>query len=238
MRSHTAAARTAGVLFICATTADLISRALLQPILGDQDYLTATFVHQDRVLAGVLLLVLAALTSAGIAMALYPVLRRYNEGLALGSVGLRLIEGVFYLVSAAGALLLVSLSQELAGGAPSASITTAGALLLALRDHAGVIGILAFYPGATLYYYVFLRSRLVPRWLSGWGIAATTLGLTAAVLVFLGVIAPFSTPQIVMNLPIFLNELVLAVWLILRGFATPAPAAKFPSVDVPTPVPA
>ena len=101
-------------------------------------------------------------------------------------------------------------------------------------------GILAFYLGATVYYAVFFRSRLIPRWLSGWGIAATTLGLTAALLVFFDVADMFSTLHVALNVPIFLNELVLAGWLLVRGFSPPAagsgPAATSPSAafsDVP-----
>lgn len=228
MRTHILNARVAGVLFICATAASLVDRALLSPVLGGSDYLAATFANQDRVVAGAFFQVVAGLTSAGIAMALYPVLRRHAEGLAIGSVALRLLEGTMYIVGAVGALLLVALSQQLASAAatPSSAMTTSGALLLALRDRASEIGILAFYLGGTMYYYIFLRTRLIPRWLSSWGILGTTLGLVAAVLVFSGALGLFSPLQIAMNLPIFLNEMVLAVWLIIKGFAAPAAIPK------------
>lgn len=223
MRYNLRTARVAAVLFVAATVASLIDRALLNPVLTASDYLTTIAADQTRVQLGALFQVTAGLTCAGIAITLYPVLRHHGEGLALGAVGFRLIEGLLYITGALGALMLLTLSGHAVGGA-SASVTTAGALLLELRDHASTCGIIAFYLGGTMYYYLFLRSRLIPRWLAGWGIAATVLGLTAALLVFFGVISAFSAPQIVLNLPIFTNELVLAGWLYVRGFHETATA--------------
>jgi Domain of unknown function (DUF4386) len=198
---------------------------------------------QDRVIAGAFFQVIAGLASAGIAIALYPILKRHGEALALGSVGLRLVEGVLYIVGAIGALSLVTLSQEFANAPTPAppSFKTSGALLLALRDQAGLTGVLAFYLAATMYYYIFYRSRLIPRWLSGWGIAGTALGFAAGVLVLFRVTGDMSALQVVLNLPIGVNEMVLAVWLIVRGFdssavasgsarrSTPAPPAPLPA---------
>jgi hypothetical protein len=237
MTSSTRTARIAAVLFISATVASLLSTALLNPVLHSSDYLAATFASQDRVITGAFFQVIAGVTGAGIAIALYPVLRRDGEALALGSVGLRLLEGVFLVAGAIGALLLVTLSQESAnGGSPvPASFRTSGALLLALRDLAGLMSVLAFYLGATMYYWIFYRSRLIPRWLSGWGIAGTTLGFAAGMLVLFGVTGNMSALQVALNVPIGVNEMVLAVWLIVRGFDSSAAASG--SAPSSTPVP-
>ena len=88
------------------------------------------------------------------------------------------------------------------------------------------MGVLAFYTGATLYYLVFYRSQLIPRWLSVWGLAGTVLGLAAGPLVLFQSIAVLSSTQVVLNLPIATQEMVLAVWLIVRGFR---PKAKVPA---------
>jgi Domain of unknown function (DUF4386) len=226
MKSDTRAARIAAVLFIWATGADLLSTALLNPVLHSPDYLAATFASQDRVIAGVFCLLTGAFAAAGIAIALYPVLRRYSEALALGSVAFRVVEAVFYIVCAVAAVALVRLSQDLASAATPAlaPFRTSGALLLACRDGATLIGTMAFYLGATMYYWIFYRSRLIPRWLSGWGIAGTTLGFAAGMLVLFGVTGSMSALQVGLNLPIGINEMVLAVWLIVRGF-NPSAAA-------------
>ncbi len=158
--------------------------------------------------------------ATGIAIALYPVLRKHNEGLALGSVGFRLIEEALYIGIVVCLLLLVTLSQEsaTAGAVASSAYEVPAALLMAARDSLGEVAVLAFGLGALMYYWVFYQSRLVPRWLSAWGLVAIALVMVSGLLVMLGLTAPMSTTQIVLALPIFLQEMVLAVWLIAKGF--------------------
>lgn len=221
MHTSRVSAVAAGVLFIVATVADLISRVVLvQPILGDPIDLYRVSANSDQVLLGALLLFIGAAAAAGIAIALYPVLRTHSEGLALGSVGFRLIEGVLYIGIVVCLLLLVALSQEsaTAGAAASSAYEVPGVLLMAARDSLGEVAVLAFGLGALMYYWVFYRTRLVPRWLSAWGLVAIVSLMVAIVLVMFGVAEPMSTTQIVLALPILLQEMVLAVWLIAKGF--------------------
>lgn len=222
MRPYLLNARVAGALFIAATAAGLIDSALLRPLLDAPDFLTAISLDPGRVRAGALFQILTGLLCLGIAVALYPVLRRYAQTLSLGAVALRTVEGLMYLISALGALLLVTLSQSGDGAAPTSAATLTGDLLLALRGHASVMGILAFYLGGSMYYIVMVRSRVVPRWLSLWGLVSTTLGFVTAVAAFFGAITLFSPIQIALNIPIFLNELVLAGWLLIKGFTLTA----------------
>jgi Domain of unknown function (DUF4386) len=220
-RPQTLTARVAGALLIAATVASLLSTALLNPVFSGSDYLVKISAHQDRILAGGFFEIIAAFASAGIAVSLYPVVRRHGEALALGSVGFRLLEGGLYLVAAIGTFLLLQVGQDATAGPPvPAYLRTSGALLLTLRDQAGLAGVLAFYLGASMYYYVFYRSRLIPRWLSGWGLAGTALGALAGLLVLFRVTGYMSAPQVVLNLPIGVNEMVLAIWLLVRGFGT------------------
>ena len=79
------------------------------------------------------------------------------------------------------------------------------------------IAVLAFGLGALMYYWVFYQSRLVPRWLSAWGLVAIASLMVSALFMF-RLIEPMSTTQVVLALPIFLQEMVLAVWLIAKGF--------------------
>jgi hypothetical protein len=221
MRTRRGPAIAAGVLFIIATVADLISRVVLvQPILGAPDYLARVAANEGQVLLGALFLVIGAVAAAGIAIALYPALRRHNKGLALGSVGFRLIEGTLYLGIVVCLLVLVTVGRESAsaGATGSSAYQVPGALLLAARDALGEVAVPAFGIGALMYYGVFYRTRMLPRWLSAWGILAIVSLMTSGVLVLLGVAEPMSTTQIVLAFPIFLQEMVLAVWLIAKGF--------------------
>jgi Domain of unknown function (DUF4386) len=223
MRSRDVRATTAGLLFIAATATSLIATALLGSLLKGPNFLATVALHQNRLLVAALFQLLAAFTSAAIAVALYPVLRQYAAGMALGSVAFRLIEGVFYALSAVGTLILVSLSGQLTAGA---SAHASADLVRDLRDSAGCVGVLAFCTGATLYYLIFYRSQLIPRWLSVWGLAGTVLCLTAGLLVLFQSIAVLSGTQVVLSLPIGVQEMVLAVWLIVKGFS---PKAKAPT---------
>jgi len=223
------AARLTGVLFIIATVANLLGAAI-RPSLAGTDYLGRLAAEPNRVAAGSLLLLIAAFACAGIAVAMYPVVKRTDTGLALGSVVFRTLEAVLYAVAVVCLLSLSTLGQAsiAAGAADRAALGAIGGLLLSLREHAALVGVFAFCLGAFLYYAALFRARLVPRWLSGWGIVA--IGMLAAA----GVLALFAgrpvTDYVPMALPIFLQEMVLAVWLIARGFS-PARAAA-PEADV------
>ena len=219
----------AGVLFIVATVADLISRvAFVTPILDAPDYLTRISANENQVLLGALFLLIGAVAASGIAIALYPVLRKHNEGLALGSVGFRLIEGALYVGIVVCLLLLVTLSQESAnaGAAASSAYEVPGALLIAARDSLGQVAVLSFGLGALCYYWVFYQSRLVPRWLSAWGLVAITLVMVSGLLVMFQVVESMSPPQLVLAAPIGVQEMVMAVWLIAKGFNPSAVAAE------------
>ncbi len=221
MNRNRGIAAVAGVLFIVATVADLISRVgLVQPILSAPVDLTKISANDNQVLVGALFLFMGAAAAAGIAIALYPVLRKYNEGLALGSVAFRLIEGGLYLGIVVCLLLLVTLSQEAAnaGAAASSAFQVQAALLMAARDSLGEVAVLAFGLGALMYYWVFYQSRLIPRWLSAWGLVAVVMLMLSGLLVMLRITEPMSTTQVVLALPLAVQEMVMAVWLIARGF--------------------
>lgn len=206
-----------GLLFITATAADLLGAAV-RPDLSGLNYLTETATQGDRVAAGSLLLLVAAFACAGIAVSMYPILSRTNERLALGSVVFRTVEAVMYVIAVLSLLSLLALGRQFAsaGATERTSLDAVGGLLLSLREHAALAGVFAFCLGALLYYSAFFQSRLIPRWLSGWGVAAIILLLIAAVLALFNDKAV--TGYVPLALPIFLQEMVLAVWLIARGF--------------------
>ena len=90
---------------------------------------------------------------------------------------------------------------------------------------------LAFSIGALLYYIIFYRTELVPRWLSGWGLVAAILTMLSAVLTMVGLVAPGRTEVTVLALPMLLQEMVLAVWLIAKGFNPSVIASKSRQVE-------
>jgi hypothetical protein len=215
-----------GVLFIIGDVAGVLSLSFLG-VLDEPDYLAKLAGNETQVLIGALLELIMAFACAGIAIWLYPVLKKHDEALALGSVGFRIMEAVLFIVAVAGLFSLLAVSQEYGkAGAPDGSyFQTLGASIRAVRDSASeVLGAIAFSLGALLYYWAFFQSRLIPRWLSGWGLVAILLHLASALLVMFGLISPWSTVHVVLNLPL-LQELVLAVWLIVKGFSPAAIAS-------------
>jgi hypothetical protein len=218
------AAHLTGVLFIAATVADLLGAVVRPPLTGPAA-LDGIAASPERVAASALLLAIAAFACAGVAIAMYPVLRRTDATLALGSVAFRTLEAAAYLVAVMCLLTLGSIAR-VAGPAGAAPATTdaLGGLLLSLREHAAVAGVLAFCLGATLYYRLLFRARLVPRWLSGWGMAAIAL-LAVAALLALAEDRPV-TGYALLGLPILVQEMVLAAWLIVKGFAPQAAGVR------------
>jgi hypothetical protein len=218
----------AGVLFIVATVASLLSGPFLAPVTGS-GYLADADAHRGQVATGVVLGFIAAFAAPGIAFALYPVLRRFGEALALAAVGFRIMEGMFYALGMMVLLSLSTLSREFvdAGAPGDQHYPTLGDTMLAQYHWLVDVGLLlAFSLGGLLYYLVFYRSKLIPTWLSVWGIVGVTLLMVAAVLLIFGVIGPLSAGQVALAAPIALQEMVLAVWLIVKGFNRSAPVRR------------
>jgi hypothetical protein len=228
MPSYRRNAIAVGLLFIACSAASILSVVPLGSMLDAPVDLARLAANDNRVILAALIEFVWAATAAGIAIGLYPVLRKYNRSLALGSVAGRVVEGMLVLIGTLSLLALLTLGQEsvAAGSAAANSYQAAGDALLAVREWVhGFIGFLPFLLGALMYYYLLYRSRLVPRWLSGWGLVGAGLGLVATVLAGFTQEFGFSTVNTVLNIPIGVQEMVLAVWLIAKGFNTSAVTA-------------
>jgi hypothetical protein len=219
----------AGVLWLLGF-AGVFSAVFVKPILDDPNYLIRLAENKNLVMMGGIFELIMAFACAAIAIVLYPLLKKRNEALALGSVGFRIIENVFQIIAVLGLLSLLTLSQKyVKGDALAASaFQTTGALLLTVRFWAGLkLSQIGFGLGALMYYYIFYQSKLIPRWLSGWGFIAIILHLTSVFLTWSSQIDPFSSiPLLLFSMPIFFQEIVLAVWLIVKGFNPSAIASR------------
>lgn len=213
-------ARVVGGLFITATVAGVLSVLSLQSVIGADDYLAEASLNENRVATGALLEIIMSIAIVGIAIVLYPVLKRYSERLALGYVIARTIEVTIFAMSTFLLLTLVTGSHEFVdAGAPGSSHhQTMGELLLAGRDwFEAALVYVAFSLSALILNYVLYQARLLPRWLSTWGLVGAALYLTSGVMVLYG-LEPFSTTQQLLTVPLAVQEMVFAIWLIARGF--------------------
>ncbi len=204
-----------GVLFLTAMVTSILGGGLLESILNAPDYLKNISTNTTPVLIGIFLELINGIAVVGIAVMLFPILKQYNESISLGYVGFRIIESVFCIVSAIIPLLLITLSQEyLKAGASDASyFQILGTLSIATRAHmAGLLIPVFFSLGALLFYYLLYQSRLIPRFISVWGLIGVALVLTLNLLE-IGIIT-----GMILALPIILNEIFLGIWLIAKGF--------------------
>jgi hypothetical protein len=217
-----------GVLFIIGTVTGVIAAILGKPILDAPDYLTSIAAHESQIMMVTFLVFLMGVACAGIGLALYPIMKKYSPGLAIGVVGFRVTEGIFEILSGVSTIGLLALSQEFvrAGTPEAAYFQTVGAVIKAGDEWLGNGAyLLCWCIGALMYYVVFYQYRLIPRWISVWGLIGITLVTIAAVLVMVGVIPGFGTVQMIANLPILPQEIVLAIWLIAKG-VNPSAAAS------------
>jgi hypothetical protein len=220
MNSNRKTARIVGALFLIAMVASLLGAALMEPILDAPDYLINVYPNKTQVVIAVLLDLVTATAVVGIAVFMFPILRRFNEALALGYVILRAIEAVVLVVAVIGPLSLIALSQEfMEAGAPDASyFQTLGTSFIEVRAHlAGLMLGIFFSLAALLFYYLLYQSKLVPRFISVWGLIAVAGVLAVNLIEIFGFGISFGA-AIVLALPIILNEIFLGIWLIVKGF--------------------
>ncbi|MCU1626807.1 MAG: hypothetical protein JWP64_1756 [Pseudonocardia sp.] len=169
------------------------------------------------VLWGGLLEVIVALAGIGTAVALFPVVKRQNEGVALGFVAARVLEAAIIFVGVVSLLSVVTLRQDPAG-ADAASLVTTGKALVAIHDGTFLLG-QGLIPGvnALLLGYLMYRSRLVPRIIPALGLIGAPLLLASVTATFFGVYAQVSVWSGLATIPIAAWELSLGLWLVLKG---------------------
>ena len=219
MNNNIKIARIVGALFIVATVAYSLGVVLLDPILGASDYLTNISANENTVIIGAFLVLIDAVAVAGIAILIYPVLKKHNETLALGYVGARIGESLLFSVNVITTLTLLTLSQEFAkaGALDTSYYQILGTVLLAAGNWAYLLGLgLAFAISALILNFVLYQSKLIPRWLSGWGFIGAALVFANFLLESFGI-----NPVEIFFLPIAVQEMVFAVWLIVKGFNSP-----------------
>jgi hypothetical protein len=210
--------RIVGALFLIAMATSLVGGVWLESLLAAPDYLTVISAQKTQVLLGVLLELINCLAVVGIAAVLFPLMKEQSEALAAGYLGTRVVEAVILSMAVISPLLLVTLSQEYlaAGVADVAYFQTAGTLVMAAREHlASLLTPIFFSLGALLLYYFLYRSRLVPRFIPVWGFIGVVSLLTWNMLEAFGMSI---SAGMVFALPMILNEILLGIWLIVKGF--------------------
>jgi hypothetical protein len=222
-RKYSAAA---GVVFILTTIAGVLCLGNLGTMLAGPDFIRGVAAGSDRLAIAATLEAAMGLGCAGIALALYPVVRQTNPGLAIGSVGFRIVEGTLLLLVAACWTALATIGQDAstANSLDAASTRASADLLRTLAGQFGALANVPFCVGATLYYFAFWQSRQAPRWLTGWGIAAAIPYVAAGIYAFVG--RTDVQTYTVLMIPMAVQEMVFAVWLIAKGVREPVASGR------------
>jgi Domain of unknown function (DUF4386) len=203
-----------GVLYIIGTVALVLSAVVTDTVLTGPAFLAQVAAQSNQLAVGALLVLLAGFALAMVPVVFWPVGKRYNETLAMGYVVFRgAVETVLYIVGALGWLLLIALST----GPDAAPL--AGFVRTAVAVTWDQLIAIPFGLGALMFYVLLYQSRLVPRWLSTWGLVGATLYFVPA----LG--SMFGLSLGILMAPLAVQEMVMAVWLIAKGFNSPAIAA-------------
>jgi hypothetical protein len=228
MNTYRKTATIVGILYIIGTVAGISSVVVTRPILQASDYLAKVAANPNQLTLGGLLVLTMGLALAMVPVLLFPIFRKINEVLAVGYVVFRgALETVGSMALVGFWLLLVVLgiAYTAAGASAAPYFQTLAALLRDGGDSISTIMTIVFCLGALMLYYLLYQSQLVPRWISIWGIIAILLNLATGFLMMFKLMTGFSTINMVMNFPIFLQEMVMAVWLIVKGFNPAAIAA-------------
>ncbi|HLY14067.1 MAG TPA: DUF4386 domain-containing protein [Candidatus Limnocylindrales bacterium] len=215
-------ALTVGVLFILTFITSIGAVFAYGPILSDPSYITGSGASTGVFLGAFLELVLIV-TNIGCAIFLFPILKHQNEGLALGYVAERIVEGVFILIGLLSLLAIVTLRQT-ASGSDTGTLVTIGNMLRGIHGWTFLLGP-SFCDGigtGAILGYLMWRSGLVGKRMALFGLIGGPLLVTAAVAVLLGVIPQGSPVQGILTLPEIIWEAFLGLYLTFKGFK-PAP---------------
>jgi hypothetical protein len=229
MRTHRKTAVIVGVLFILALVIFMIGQAIYEPILSSPDYLDNVYPNRVIVIIGILLEFISALAVVFIPVLLFPILKKHNEVLALGYVSFRLFEGVLLSLAQIYKLSLVNLSQNYLnrGGVDASYFQNIGTSIQSVIywvDHAGLIYLAVFAIGGLILYSAFYKSKLIPRWLSIWGLIGAVAILAASVIATFEIFPELIAVLLMMI--IALQEQAMAIWLIVKGFNQSAIACE------------
>jgi Domain of unknown function (DUF4386) len=228
MSSPRKIAALAGAFFIIAAVAALAGLALYGPVLSDPRYIVTASGGDVRVLLGAFCEVILAIAVIGTAVTLFPVVRRQNEGIALGYVAGRVVEAVVIVAGIISLLSVVTLRQDLAGaaGANGAPLVALGQALVAVHNWTFLFGPgLAIGVNTLMLACLMYRSGLVPRLIAVLGLIGGPLVFASSAAVLFGLYEQVSVWGSVAAIPVFAWEMSLAVWLIAKGFKPSAIAS-------------
>lgn len=215
MYSNSRIAKTVGILFITATLTSSLSIWLTEPILESSNLLKVFSDNSGQISLAAILMLIDAISVAFIAILLFPILKKKNESLALGYVGMRIMEGILFAMYVVILLTILSISKDYSlNTIPDASnFHPISQSLLILAEWTFDIGLgIVFTISALILNYLLFLHALIPRWLSAWGFLGALVTMTIVLLKFYDIQVTEALDFI-----IGIQEMVFAIWLIVKG---------------------
>jgi hypothetical protein len=239
MKTYRMNAVMTGVLYFLGTVFGVLGGAIggevltslnfSKPLAG-VDILSLVAANSSRLTGGAFFWLLMGISLAAMTVFLYPIFRKDSKELAMGMVLFRgALEGTWYFISTLSILALVALGNEyFATGANSAALQSMGNVLYQFQDRLAAVGTILFLIGATCLYLSFYRTRLIPRWLTVWGLIGVVPYMASVLLHLFHMDTGY---EFYMEMVLAPQEMVMAVWLIVKGFNPSAIAALFAKTE-------
>jgi hypothetical protein len=226
MKTYRMNATMAGTLYLLGTVFGVVGGVIGGEVLTSLisgtpltgvDMLGLVAANSSRLTGGAFFTLMMGISLMAMTVFLYPIFRKDSEELAMGMVLFRgALEGTFYFLSTLGFLTLVALGNEyIATGADSAALQSIGNVLYQFLDRLAAVGPIFFLIGATCLYLSFYRTRLIPRWLTVWGLIGVVSSMASALLLFFHIDTGYG---LYLEMVLFPQEMVMGVWLIIKGF--------------------
>lgn len=209
-----------GVLFIVTFITSIPALGLYGPVLNDSHYILGVGAD-TRIFVGAFLEVLLAISGIGTAVAIFPVIKRQNEALALGYVAARIVESTIISVGIVSLLAVVTMRRDLAGGGTDVgTLVIVGKSLVAIHKWTFLLGpgYCAGIENGLILGYLMYRSGLVPRPIAVLGLIGGTLAFSAGTAELFQVFPQVSTTAFILTLPEALFEAAIGIWLTFKGF--------------------
>jgi hypothetical protein len=187
-----------------------------KPLAG-VDLLGLVSANSSQLTGGAFFTLMMGISLVAMTVSLYPIFRKDSEELALGMLLFRgALEGTSYFITTLGILTLIALGNEyVATGADSAALQSMGNVLYQFQDFLGPVGTIVFLIGATCLYISFYRTRLIPRWLTIWGLIGVAPYMAYALLHFFHMDNGIGFCLQMVLAP---QEIVMGLWLVIKGF--------------------
>jgi hypothetical protein len=212
----------AGILYLLTFISSIPAVFLQSPVLNDPNFIISS-VSTGQVRLGALLDIVNSLTAIGTAVALYAVIKRQNQGFAIGFVSSRVFEGTVLMIGVISILSIVTLQQPGATGAEASLLVTVQQTLVTVRNWTFVLGTGVPALNAFLLGWIMYKSRLVPRAIPVIGLIGAPLFTSWIIGYILGVTEPGTAWHGIGVAPIFIWELSLGLWMTFKGFRKDAP---------------